>query len=310
MHPFALRPGFRPPLFRSPLFLTAVLLVLCVSVTVLVLNKDLGRLLSFSKPRSPRTQVKTERKAAVTYRKVKKGGVPMHVIQIDLRSPSLRIGVATARKGIGHRDQWSAMIARTRPTAALTGTYFCTRSGVPVGSIVAGGQEVHSGYVGSAFSFATGQGARMAACRRGVPYRRAGADTMLRSGPRLLCGGKLALSPRAEGFTDRGVYRRARRTAVAITRRRKLLVVAVEKRVLLRELAGALKAMGAVDAMCMDGGTSAGLYYRGKTHVRPRRPLTNLLLVYDSAERYERQARSLHPAALPLLLTDAGQDPG
>ena len=39
-------------------------------------------------------------------------------------------------------------------------------------------------------------------------------------------------------------------------------------------------AIGAVNAMCMDGGSSAGLYYAGKSYQVPRRVMTNVLMVF------------------------------
>jgi exopolysaccharide biosynthesis protein len=39
-------------------------------------------------------------------------------------------------------------------------------------------------------------------------------------------------------------------------------------------------ALGAVNAMCMDGGSSTGLYYAGKSYQVPTRVMTNVLMVY------------------------------
>ncbi|MGV3721256.1 MAG: hypothetical protein ACO1SX_10150, partial [Actinomycetota bacterium] len=58
---------------------------------------------------------------AIGYRKVKVAGVSMNVVQIDPKRPGVNLGVATAGNGLGYRDDWSRMIDRTRPTAAITG---------------------------------------------------------------------------------------------------------------------------------------------------------------------------------------------
>ena len=94
---------------------------------------------------------------------------------------------------------------------------------------------------------------------------------------------------------------------MALTRHGKLLLVAVEKPILLRTLAGALQSLGAVDAMCLDGGSSAGLYHRGKTRLQPRRPLTNVLVVYDSVDRYRERAGSLVPTGLEIVAAPRGR---
>lgn len=273
-----------------------------------VITAPLETLRTFLQPPPPKP-APPPRPAPVVYRKVVRNGVPMHVVQMDTRSSELRIAVATARGGIGRADDWSAMIDRTRPTAALTGTYFCTDSLVPIGSIVVDGFPVHQGTVGTAFAFSPQSGARVMTCLPGRRYSWNEQETVLRAGPRLLTEGKTTLWPAAEGFKDPNVYRKKQRTAVAITRHKKLLLVAVEKPVLLRDLAGALKALGAVDAMCLDGGGSTGLYYRGKTRVKPDRKLTNLLLVYDTERRARDYAAAQNPGAR-IMLTEAGKTGG
>jgi hypothetical protein len=293
------RPWFQAPSGR----MAAASLLFC---GFLALFAGVGRLLFPARARHP----SSPRPAAMAYRKVIAAGVPLHVVQIDLRSSELRIGVATAAKGIGHRDGWSTMVDRTRPTAALTGTYFCTKSGVPVGSIVAGGRTVHEGLVGTAFTFTREGEARLIACRPGILRDWSGFETVLRAGPRLLTDGRCTLWPRGEGFHDPGIFLKKRRTAIAITRHGKLLLIAVQKPVLLRTLAGALKQLDVRDAMCLDGGGSAGLYCRGKTWIKPRRNMTNLLVIYDSSSRYHEQAASLNPGGQQVVAAPLGKPRG
>jgi len=237
---------------------------------------------------------------AIAFRGVKIAGVPMKVVQVDPRRDNVRLAVVTARKGVGYMDSWSRMIHRTGPVAAVTGTYFDTNTALPIGLIRVAGKTVHRGGIGTAFLVRNGKGARIQTCRPGIGYRFTGYDTVLRAGPRLLTRGKRTLYPKSEGFRDPAVFARKPRTAIGIRRDGKVLLVAVKKPVLLRTLATALRRLGAVDAMCLDGGSSTGLYYRGKTHVRPVRALTNLLVVYDSSWRYRRMAKRLNPGASRL----------
>lgn len=192
------------------------------------------------------------------------------------------------------------MVDRARPVAAITGTYFCTRTGFPIGTIVAGGQRIHTGGVGTVLAFEPKQDARLLACQTGQRRDWFGYETVLRAGPRLLADGQEALAPAAEGFRDPAIFQRKPRTAVAVTRLGKLLLVATQKPVLLRTLAAALRELGAVDAMCLDGGGSTGLYHCGKTAVRPNRPLTNLLVVYESQASYQKQQPALNPGIPPV----------
>jgi uncharacterized protein YigE (DUF2233 family) len=255
------------------------------------------------------TSVKRAGKArptsATAYRKVVVRGIPMHVVQIDPRRPEVRLGVATSGKGLGYRDDWSRMIDRTRPAAAITGTYFCTTTFLPVGLIRVSGANVYRGGIGTALAFTPGKGAEIKTCKPGIGYDWAGYETVLRAGPRLLTGGKRTLFPEAEGFRDPAVYAPKTRTAVAITHSGKLLLVAVPKPVRLRTLAELLRELGAKDAMCLDGGGSTALFHRGKTHIDPNRPLTNLLVVYDSRSRWRMYSGRLNPNGPTVAKTDS-----
>lgn len=250
----------------------------------------------------PKAAPMVQKPAPVAYYKTVKRGIPLHVVQADLNSPSLRVTVATAGNGIGTRDRWSSMIYRTHPTAAITGTYFDPRTAVPVGTIVVGGQFVHQGYVGSAFVFSPPNAAILPAAVDTLQQ----FETVLRAGPRLLVNGKVLIEPWKEGFRDPAIYARKRRAVVGITRHNKLVFVAVDRPVHLRPLAHALRDLGVVDALCMDGGSSAGLYHRGKTRVLPKRSLTNLLLIYDTPERYARYADRLTPNGPKVVITAEG----
>jgi exopolysaccharide biosynthesis protein len=227
-------------------------------------------------------------------------GVPMKVVQVDPRRDNVRLAVVTPRKGVGYLDSWSRMIQRTRPAAAVTGTYFDTSTALPIGLIRVAGKTVYRGGIGTAFLVRNGKGARIQTCKPGIGYRFKGYDTVLRAGPRLLTRGKRTLYPRSEGFRDPAVFARKPRTAIGIRRDGKVLLVVVRKPVQLRTLAAALRRLGAVDAMCLDGGGSTGLYYRGKSHVQPSRALTNLLVVYDSSQRYRKMAKRLNPRSSRL----------
>jgi hypothetical protein len=45
-------------------------------------------------------------------------------------------------------------------------------------------------------------------------------------------------------------------------------------------------------AMCMDGGSSAGLYYAGKSYQVPRRVMTNVLIVYAGPRALARSKKA------------------
>jgi exopolysaccharide biosynthesis protein len=99
----------------------------------------------------------------------------------------------------------------------------------------------------------------------------------LGAGPRLLTDGRVTYNPVGEGFSSAKILTlAARRSAVGFTRDGKILLVTVNG-VTVRQLASILKQLGAYQAMNLDGGSSSGLYVRGKTLTAPGRPLSNIL---------------------------------
>jgi Phosphodiester glycosidase len=240
--------------------------------------------------------------SAIGYRRVWVARTPAHVVQVDLRRQGLRVSVALTEWGIGGREPWARFIARTRPTAAITGTYFDVASSVPVGSLVISGIPVNRGRVCTALGINRAGEAAILSCRGGMSRDWRQYDSLIHAGPRLLSRGRMTLDPRAEGFRDRRIYERKPRAAVGLTRSGKLLLVAVTRPIYLRQLAAVMRGLGARDAMALDGGSSAGLYYRGHSYVVPRRCLTNLLVIYDTEAHYLRAAKQLAPAVREVLV--------
>jgi hypothetical protein len=217
---------------------------------------------------------------SVSYTHPKVAGVWTHVVTVNLNDAAVRMDVVLAAGGPGTSEKFSSIVQRTRPVAALTGTYFDLRTFVPVGDLVCEGRPVFTGRVGNALAIAPGNRASIVHGRRGGAPEWEGYEAVLGGGPTLVRSGAISVNPSAEGFRDGGHYRPRPRTAVGLRANNKLLMVVVTRRVTLSRLARVMKALGAVDAMALDGGTSAALYYKGKTIVQPGRRLTNILAVY------------------------------
>jgi hypothetical protein len=183
-----------------------------------------------------------------------------------------------------------AHVARVRPVVSATGTYFDTRTLLPVGDLVVDGRHVHRGWVGTALAFHPERGGEV--LRRATDGRYPGYRSVLVAGPRLLAEGRLVVDPPSEGFRDPSLGGRRRRLAAGITRAGKLLLVYPLRPVTLSELGKITGDLGAVDALNLDGGTSAALYYRGRVLARPGRALTNFLDVFLVAPR---------PSASPVV---------
>ena len=98
-------------------------------------------------------------------------------------------------------------------------------------------------------------------------------------GPRLVVNGKVQLAVDTDRVNDSDVLTsRTLRSGVGITSDGHILLVAVH-RCLLRDLAAIMAKLGCVQAMNLDGGSSTGLWYRGRSLIRPGRDLSNALLI-------------------------------
>lgn len=237
----------------------------------------------------------------VSYAKRIALGVPVHVVTVNLNSPHVRISPALARHGIGSAEGFGSMLSRLQPAAAITGTFFCVKSLLPVGDIVIDTNRIVKGSVGTGLCF--GPDNRVDVINLGDPrsVEWLGYTSVICSGPRLLTNGVVTLSPKTEGFYDRALFRKARRSAIGVTPANKLLMVTVNRPIYLSKLAQIMKHLGAVDAVNLDGGTSTALYFKGRVPSHPGRNLTNLIVVYESPEKFEKVRASLSPT--PVVAT-------
>lgn len=94
------------------------------------------------------------------------------------------------------------------------------------------------------------------------------------AGPLLLQAGRIVLDPEAENFSSAFARQAAPRSAIARDRYGNLLLVAFGNRVggkgpTLTEAAQLLQSLGAIDALNLDGGSSASLYLGGELVNRP-----------------------------------------
>lgn len=221
----------------------------------------------------------------------------LYVVTTDLNDPEIGVSIRLAAKGIPHSESFQSMVKRSAPIAAVTGTYFDTRSLFPVGSIVSQGQAIHESAIGTAVCFirpdriecvnvaatqVSGYQKRtyevkFVGTKKGDRCDWAGVECGLRAGPRLLSNGQYALNPKREGFRHPGLFGARTRVALGHTPHNKLLLVAVRTPVTFAKLASIMKALGATEAVALDGGTSSAMYYRGRIVCSPGRALTNII---------------------------------
>ena len=235
--------------------------------------------------------------SSVAYTTAKVGGLSAHVVTVNLADSQTRVTVALARGGTGKSESFKSIVGRTHPSAAITGTFFDTRTLIPTGDIAVFGKIVHKGCIGSALCIDSNNKAAIVSLPNGRKQRWAGYETVLCCGPRLVSGGVVAVSLQREGFGN-SLYAPATRTAVGITRAGKLVLVAVNKKVTLQRFAKLMVAIGVNNALCLDGGSSTGFYANGRLVANPVRRLTNLLVVYSKSSDYADAKTALVPASM------------
>lgn len=120
------------------------------------------------------------------------------------------------------------------------------------------------------------------------------------AGPRLVTDGRVTCDPAAEGFRDPKILTGSgARSAVGLDRDGRLLLVASEGT--MRQMAEVMLALGAAQAMNLDGGASSGLWTRDGYLREPGRELSNALLVV---------ARSHEPEPPAWSTPDSAREPG
>lgn len=258
------------------------------------------------------------------------GGVRVLVTRVDLRDPStlLTIGLAhdaplanSAQQSFG-AEGFRAMVARARAAAVLNGTFFSKDAQLRVmGNMVRAGRFVkYSRWenMGTTFGLTAGNTPQMVTARVDGRPNWEGQFFSLTCGPRLLRDGATWLHPRLEGFTDPHVMGVAIRSALGYTADGgTLLLASFRTPVSLAREAAVMRALGAYQAMNLDGGASQGLALGDRVAIAPGCALTNVIVVYDrrhqapewlqAAEsafdgaRAPSGAYKVHTAAMPTL---------
>lgn len=232
--------------------------------------------------------------SSVAYSWVKACGTAAHVVTVNLADAETHVSVALARGGRGSGESFKSIVDRARPSAAITGTFFDTRTMIPTGDIAVFGSVIHTGCIGAALCVDAHNRASMVPMSTGRKCNWMGYDTVLCGGPILVTQGKPSVSLERDGFG--GALRKpATRTAVGITRTGKLLLVAVNRKISLSKMAKVMVSLGAIDALSLDGGSSTGFYAAGRYFANPPRRLTNVLVVYSRSADYERARTAIVP---------------
>lgn len=99
------------------------------------------------------------------------------------------------------------------------------------------------------------------------------------AGPKLVSGGAVDLDPKRDGFSDPKITEASGARTFAAVDARGRLIIGTANRATLAELARLLVAIGAKEAMNLDGGASSAFYAGGTIRTAPDRNLSNALVV-------------------------------
>jgi uncharacterized protein YigE (DUF2233 family) len=201
----------------------------------------------------------------------------LQVVEIGL-GPKVEIRPLLAKGGAGNHESFAEIVGRNRPYAAINGTFYDSQYR-PLGDVLRQGKLVVRGRYPNAIAMRN-NGKVEFVRRKGDNFDWRGYRFALAAGPRLIHSGKLSLTPIADGFSERALVIRATRSAVGLSKSGKLLLVVCQSPVTLTEFAVALRDIGAVEAMNLDGGPACGLYHNGKIIIDATLPMTNVLAVY------------------------------
>lgn len=232
----------------------------------------------------------------VAYTKTKVAGVHINLVTIDLNDQNVRVTPSVAKLGIGTCESFRSMMRRTRPAAAINGTFFCTKTLSPTGDIVIDGNLLSKGSVGTAVAIDSDNKVTFLPADRPDIYNWWDYQHVIAAGPALILRGKTIVVPRAQGFTSRVHFAKLRRAAVGLTSANKLVFVTTGQKIHLRTLARVMRSLHCTDAAALDGGSSIGLYWKGKLIANPGRGMTNCLLVYDNPSDYEQHRECFYPS--------------
>ena len=218
----------------------------------------------------------------VRYVKVERAGIPVHVVDIDLKRDDLVVRPVVVPTG--HRQSFGKLIKNHRPAAAINGTFYDTNTGITVGNLVSEGRLLSEGMVGSNLVFRKDGSFQLLSSSRNLGRYKdwSDVDFAIGGGPTLLSNKEFFMDPASEGFRDPSLFKSRPRSAVGVTKKGHLRMVVVTRSISLWQLAHVMKELKCVHAINLDGGSSSALSVGQNQIVRPSRGMTNILGVFYS----------------------------
>jgi len=207
-------------------------------------------------------------------------GVPVVIVRVDLRHPGVLVTPILPKNGLGSPGKLSRLSQQSGVTAVINGGYFHPTSYVPAGDLVVNGKYIAKGRVRTALAITADNRAKVYAHPKYSPASWRGYETVIANGPYVVRQGQIVVAPRAEGYRDGAVWGSAARSAIGVQNDRHVFFLSTPRKITLSKLASIMRSAGARDAIVLDGGSSTGIAYQGKTIVKPARAIAYGVAVY------------------------------
>ncbi len=205
-------------------------------------------------------------------------GVHIKLVYVNLENPRVKVAPVVPQKLFKKGTRFDTMVAGSSAVALFNGGYFHPSTFSPVGDLVHQGRWINKGRLRTGLAISYTNEVKLWLRRGDVSPRQ--LESLIGTGPLLIRAGKINPVPKAEGYQDRAVWSKAPRSAIGIITKKKLVLVSTRERLSLRELGKVMRALGARDAIALDGGSSVGMAWKGKVLIHPKRKIAFGLGVY------------------------------
>lgn len=133
------------------------------------------------------------------------------------------------------------------------------------------GQQIEYRFNFSEINFST--------MKAGAPVMWSDMRTTIGAGPMLVKNGNVVINPAGEGFLAPKILNNSGARSLAGATAGNQLIIGAVSAATVYQMAQIAKNLGLVNAICLDGGASSSLYYRGKYLTPPGRKLSNALVI-------------------------------
>jgi uncharacterized protein YigE (DUF2233 family) len=216
-------------------------------------------------------------------------GITVRVIRVNLGDPRVKLKVISPLAGIGRGGAaFKTLVNGSNAVAVINGGYFHPRTFSIAGDLVVNGKHISTGRLRSVFAITPDNRVVIRTHSSIAPAAWAGYETALAGGPFVLQRGNVVVAPRREGYRDPSVWGKAPRSAVGVVNNRQFFFISTTARLNLFDLAKVMDALGAKDAIALDGGSSVGMAFRREVLIHPGRRIAYGLGVFVEPKPIKR----------------------